>query len=244
MNGELITDIINPEDTLEIKGKLKVKDSVTMDSIEAIQSLSSVMNEDQIKDSSILISRGDDATIAGISVLDALIPPGTIFPFGASTIPQGWLPCDGTLYDSEPVGHENPFYRLFQSIGFEWGKDGTRFRVPDLRGRFIRGFDDGQGNDPDSNDRRTLNSDGSISNIITGDAVGSYQEDAFQGHWHLNNADHGSGSSEISRQGVGGYQIFQYNQIRDAINDGVNGDPRYSSETRPQNAAVHYIIKY
>jgi microcystin-dependent protein len=70
------------------------------------------------------------------------LPTGTIVPYGGSTasVPVGFLPCDGSLYDST-IETE-----LFSVIGTIWnigGEPGGFFRVPDLRGKGVLGLNDG-----------------------------------------------------------------------------------------------------
>jgi microcystin-dependent protein len=94
---------------------------------------------------------------------------GTIMPVGYNaegTIADGFLSCNGETVDREKYGN------LFSVIGTSWGEgDGTKtFNVPDLRGAFLRGVDDGTGKDPDASLRTAINSGGS-----TGDMVGSLQ---------------------------------------------------------------------
>jgi hypothetical protein len=61
-----------------------------------------------------------------------------------------------------------------------WGfVDATTFRVPDLRGLFLRGVNSGSGRDPDVNARTALYTGGS-----TGDVVGSYQDSDNRSHQH------------------------------------------------------------
>jgi hypothetical protein len=114
---------------------------------------------------------------------------------------------------------------------------GTIFRVPDLRGMFLRGVDAGAGNDPDVA-TRTVNGNGET------DAPGSIQADAFQGHWHKFEkrllGRFGSSDRVETDNNNGDY----LNNTRDPISDGVNGESRTSSETRPKNVYVNYIIKY
>lgn len=64
------------------------------------------------------------------------MPAGMINPYAGSTVPTGWLACDGTAYDSVSA---NPEYAdLYTAIGNTWGgSDGTDFKVPDLRGRTL-----------------------------------------------------------------------------------------------------------
>ncbi|MBX4335523.1 phage tail protein [Bartonella raoultii] len=72
------------------------------------------------------------------------LPTGLIGPFAMRHLPAGWLLCDGQAYS-------RLHYRsLFSKIGTSWGEgDGVRtFNVPDLRGMFLRGLDEGRNVDP------------------------------------------------------------------------------------------------
>ncbi|MDR3256058.1 MAG: phage tail protein [Endomicrobium sp.] len=61
-------------------------------------------------------------------------PVGEIISFAGNNVPDGYLPCDGRELDA--FG----FPELFKSIGTRWGAgSGTNFKVPDLRGVFLRG---------------------------------------------------------------------------------------------------------
>ncbi len=97
------------------------------------------------------------------------------------------------------------------------------------RGRFLRGIDNGAGNDP-SGTR----------------VAGNVQADAFQGHWH----DFWSQQNSTAGSTTGGYLTDytnqsknNYNKARDAASDGTNGTPRTANETRPKNVAVLYCRK-
>ena len=77
-------------------------------------------------------------------VLDFLIPPGTIVPYAglqkpgaATTLSKGWLFCDGSIVN------RSDYPALFAAIGFTYGKTlvSGQFRLPDLRGRTIIGYD-------------------------------------------------------------------------------------------------------
>lgn len=159
---------------------------------------------------------------------------GTIRAFAGNQTPEGWLVCDGTAVSRAA------YTDLFAALGTLWGDgDGsTTFQLPDLRGRFLRGLDSGAGNDPDASSR--TDADGVNTQ---GDVVGSYQEDAFQGHWH-NILAGLSGGNYVSKSNGGTGSGSSFNAGRDPISDGTNGDPRISSETRPKNVYVNYIIKY
>ena len=63
------------------------------------------------------------------------MPAGMINQYAGSTLPTGWLACDGTAYDSVT---NTQYAGLYTAIGITWGgADGTSFKVPDLRGRTL-----------------------------------------------------------------------------------------------------------
>jgi len=100
------------------------------------------------------------------------VPTGVIMPFAgiSDNIPEGWLLCDGSLKKIEE------YKRLYEIIGNAWGTstDATLFKLPDLRGQFLRGTDLNSGIDQESTTRQGGGTDG----------VGSYQKDAFGKHNH------------------------------------------------------------
>lgn len=156
------------------------------------------------------------------------VPVGSIQAYAGESLPTGWLECNGALMNV--AGSPD----LFGAIGYAWGGssgDGV-FNLPDLRGRFLRGHDNGAGNDPNRL-TRTESADGGN----TGDAVGTLQGDELKGHTHSyvialgdNNDDNAAppAASDGSLQGV------NYNGTT-ASSGGL--------ETRPKNAAVKFIIR-
>jgi microcystin-dependent protein len=145
-------------------------------------------------------------------------------------IPAGWLHCDGRLLDRR----EEQFRNLFEAIQFNFGTSPPpgQFYLPDLRGRFIRGVDAGAGRDPNVGQRTDMRNPQVISK-----SVGSVQSHAFQQHVHPSS------------------QVFQKNDGNIAYGSGcgtgtdVTGMAetivfQTSTETRPINAYVHFIIAY
>src|SRR5262249_36859293 len=110
----------------------------------------------------------------------SVMPTGSVVAFAGSdteqVLPlyaQGFLVCDGrTLLVSE-------FYELFLAIRYHYSPsaNGPTFRVPDLRGYFLRGVDLAGTIDPDTKSR-------TLPDGTTGAAVGSVQQSAFQLHEH------------------------------------------------------------
>jgi microcystin-dependent protein len=103
-------------------------------------------------------------------------PAVTFAPNGP--IPAGWLECNGQEV------HIDAFQELYHVLYFNggatpavWGiaaNPATHFRIPDLRGIFLRGVDNNSGRDPDVAIR--------ISPVLDHQGVGSYQLDEVKAH--------------------------------------------------------------
>jgi microcystin-dependent protein len=147
---------------------------------------------------------------------------GTIMAFAGGSVPAGYLLCDGSAVS------RSTFSDLFTAVGTAWGTgDGsTTFNVPDLRGRFVRGVNDGSGNDPDAAGRTAL----SAGNI--GDNVGSYQDGDLESHRHF------SYTSTGTTGGTGSHENNS-NSTAATVNSSFTG----GNETRPINAYVQFMIK-
>jgi microcystin-dependent protein len=202
------------------------------------------------------------------------VPPGTLMAFAGTSLPEGWLWCDGAGY---PTAGE--YSRLFAAIGDAWGRpDGATFNVPDLRGRFLRAVNDmGTGVAPDDGTRD-----------VDVRAVGSVQRDAFRIHDHAmgahqhfgrvngrtdvgGNHDHdlpdandeidaqafgdnnsgryaangpAAGGAQIRTHFAGDHQHTFYGEGWTDAGGGGNTTQTGIAETRPRNVAVTYIIKY
>ena len=72
-----------------------------------------------------------------------IIPAGQVSYFAMTSAPTNWLKCDGAAVSRAT------YATLFSAIGTTWGvgNGSTTFNLPDLRGEFVRGFDDGKGTD-------------------------------------------------------------------------------------------------
>jgi rhizosphere induced protein len=153
------------------------------------------------------------------------IPVGSIVPFAGPDIPDKFRLCDGGSLE------RNSYSDLFKAIGASWGAiDQQHFSLPDLRGRFLRGVDQGSNRDP--GDRSASGPAGNTTGL------GSVQEDQTGPHKH--------GLSIEARHGPGhanGTAGFSSAENRSYL------FPHYSTldldtkETRPKNAAVYWIIK-
>lgn len=98
----------------------------------------------------------DGKRLLNVDDLAGMIPSGAVMYFAGQTAPTGWLKANGAAVS------RTLYAALFQAVGTTYGAgDGrTTFNLPDLRGEFIRGWDDGRGIDSG----RTLGS-------VQGDAI-------------------------------------------------------------------------
>ncbi len=89
------------------------------------------------------------------------VAAGTVAHFAAATAPQGWLKANGAAIS------RSLYSVLFTAIGTAHGagNGSTTFNIPDMRGEFLRGLDDGRG-------------------VDSGRVIGTYQTQAIQAHNH------------------------------------------------------------
>jgi phage-related tail fiber protein len=166
----------------------------------------------------------DNNDVVRKAYADYMAPPGAVMAFARSSVPTGWLKCNGAAVS------RTTYANLFAAIGTTYGAgDGsTTFNLPDLRGEFIRGYDDGRG-------------------VDSGRGFGTAQLDAFQGHFHQPKPPMtsfwGNNGSTSSGQPTGSTYAYE-TTTGGPVSDGTNGTPRTAAETRPRNVALMYCIKY
>ena len=146
---------------------------------------------------------------------------GEIKAVAFETVPSGWLECNGAS-----LLRAN-YAALFTAISTNYGTaDATHFNIPDLRGKFPRGWDHAAANDPDRAARTAQAAGGQ-----TGDHVGTIQADELKAHVHYaGEYDSGGAGPRITASGAATAGHF------DTGSTGGN-------ETRPINVGVMYIIK-
>jgi hypothetical protein len=182
-------------------------------------------------------------------------PVGTIVTWGGLEIPQGWLPCDGrkiAIVDRGDAGMHPPIPGLHEVLATTWGGDESQnfFRIPDLRGYFLRGVPGDSGRDP----------------LGEGRLVGSSQSDTILNHRHLsppavpgNSSSGGNFLTAGSASGSPPHPAGEHGHFMDHDSGApgllqANGHmaPQtgfvasglaVENESRPKNVAVHFIIK-
>jgi microcystin-dependent protein len=141
-------------------------------------------------------------------------PAGTVIYYAASTAPTGYLKANGATVS------RTTYADLFAAIGttFGAGDGSTTFKLPDLRGEFIRGYHDGDAADPDYVTR----------------TFGSFQNDAFESHLHNY---YNTASDNIAGSGDNRTYIT-------VAGTGSQTQPTGGAETRPRNVALLACIRY
>lgn len=162
-----------------------------------------------------LADLGITATAAQINA--GVVPPGTVAHYANQTPPTGWLVRDGAAYS------RSVYAALFAAIGTRYGAgDGTTtFNVPDDRGNFDRGWDNGRG-------------------IDAGRVFGSEQADDIRAHNHTI-IGHVS-QTAMAAAGGGGWGAgvgWPYTAASSTVIQNTGG-----TETRPRNRAYLPVIKF
>ena len=158
----------------------------------------------------------DILTYLGLGEGSAL-PVGVPVPWPSATPPTGWLKCNGAAFSAE----EYP----------ELAKVYPTNKLPDLRGEFIRGWDDGRGVDAG---RQLLSSQGDAIRNIEGFADGGIgmSFDAIRGAFY----DAGTRSATMPNN------TTAIGKTDDLGFDASRVVPT-ANENRPRNIAFNYIVR-
>ncbi len=150
------------------------------------------------------------------------LPVGAPVPWPSETPPTGWLKCNGAAFSAE----EYP----------ELAKAYPTNKLPDLRGEFIRGWDDGRG-------------------IDAGRALLSLQAGMLEKHRHIVVANDGYDTKDEWELATIFKKTYTQGRGLDATNTGGSLIPSPTlhsrgsigntggSETRPRNIAFNFIVR-
>ncbi|EFE9202649.1 phage tail protein [Escherichia coli] len=150
------------------------------------------------------------------------LPVGVPVPWPSATPPTGWLKCNGAAFSAE----EYP----------ELAKVYPTNKLPDLRGEFIRGWDDGRG-------------------IDAGRVLLSIQTGMLEKHRHIVVANDGYDTKDEWELATIFKKTYTQGRGLDATNTGGSLIPSPTlhsrgsigntggSETRPRNIAFNYIVR-
>jgi len=183
-------------------------------------------------------------TAAGLAV-----PAGSVITYAGNTAPAGWLKCNGAAIS------RSTYSALFAVVGSTYGagNGSSTFNLPDLRGEFVRGWDDARGVDA-TRAIGTAQGESYLSHAHGIYDPGHTHGAADAGHQHAisNSAtDNLSGGAAVKTisyfdtTGAGSGSFTGYAQITVyGAGTGITGTAAAGgTETRPRNVALLYCIK-
>ena len=153
------------------------------------------------------------ATLTGLLTnTGGVVPAGSVVAFASNTAPSGFIKANGAAIS------RTTYADLFSVCGttFGSGNGSTTFNVPDLRGEFLRGWDDAR-------------------TIDNARAFGSYQAGNVGSHTH---------NVTIYRYSIdGGHFSPSRNYHSEYSQTATTDNGTQTGETRPRNVAMLYCIK-
>jgi len=216
-----------------------------------LQAPSSVSSNINLKLPSSIVSGGfmqtDGSGNLSFQVV-AGVPSGAVFCIAVASVPSGYLECNGQSVS------RTTFAALFAVIGTQYGaSNSSTFKVPDLRGEFIRGFDNGRGVDSGRSVASSQSHQHPQHNHNVSASSNSSVNDSGHNH-RVRVGTSGSGGGNVSDRDSQSPGNFVSNQIENAttgisvststsISQSNRGGTSNSSETRPRNIAMMYVIK-
>lgn len=150
--------------------------------------------------------------LQNLGIADMLLPIGVPLPWPTAAAPTGWLKCNGAAFNKTSY----PKLALAYPNGV----------LPDLRGEFIRGWDEGRG-------------------VDSGRIILSKQDHALSSHSHTITAWDAWDNTVLIPNDKEGDRLLSTD------NSSANGmlNSKYSTlssggaETRPRNIAFNYIVR-
>ena len=205
-------------------------------------------------------SNASNLTSGNLAAQFGGVPCGTILAFAkdvsSTGLPTGYLLCDGSAVS------QSTYATLFAALGGStgggkaFGSTGTNFKLPDLRGMFLRGRTGTSTRDPDASTRYAI----SVGQQ-TGNNVGSFQQYAigYHGHYTHNSTTNSQGKWGGSSIVSGDYADSGNNNNADEYWRMIGNStvPAYgktapstfpagtfANESRPVNLYLDFIIRY
>ena len=182
------------------------------------------------------VLQSDGSGNLSFAALPTAVPTGSVHLMASTTVPGGYLKCNGQLIS------RTTYADLFAEIGtaFGAGDGSSTFAVPDLRGEFVRGWDDSRGVDSGRN-FGTAQSD---QNKQHNHSATSTVTDPGHNHVYIDQQAHNegyrpwkAGDNDCGQRNKNTSNAFTGISVSTSIaNDG-------GSEARPRNIAMMYVIK-
>ncbi|EMD3530390.1 tail fiber protein [Salmonella enterica] len=143
------------------------------------------------------------------------LPVGVPVPWPIATPPTGWLKCNGAAFTAAQ----------YPKLALAY----PALRLPDLRGEFIRGWDDGRGVDPG---RILLSAQGDAIRNITGSITDIRFNVSAATSGVFANTTNGPASEDAAGGGSARNVSFDASRVVPT-----------ASENRPRNIAFNFIVR-
>lgn len=154
----------------------------------------------------------------------SLVPAGAVMAFYRSTPPTGWIECNGQSVASYPN---------LVSLGLTV--------APDLRGEFVRGWDNGKGTDPGRTLGTWQNGTLAYADIGASNAVAGLQGSATTNQTTARGI---LGFDAITASNYTGANLLAVNATNGiTINEAMTSTEGVPGSSRPRNIALMYCIK-
>ena len=186
------------------------------------------------------VLQSDGSGNLSFTALPQAVPTGSVHLMASTTVPSGYLKCNGALVS------RTTYADLFNEIGtaFGAGDGSSTFQLPDLRGEFVRGWDDSRGVDSGRN-FATAQSDQNKQHNHSASAT-STVSDPGHNHVYIDQQAHNegyrpwkAGDNDCGQRNKNTSNAFTGISVSTSVtvaNDGGN-------EARPRNIAMMYVIK-
>lgn len=161
--------------------------------------------------------------------IDAIVPIGTIISLMGTTAPTGYLKCDGNTYNISDYSElADYFNEQFGSKNYFGGDGSATFKVPDLRGEFLRGA-----------------GTNGHTNQGSGGTVGQHQDGTIHDFYYNNTSSvYGGGITNSTRDTADKLQNSWTNSWHPQSGSVASGASGGRGTSRPTNTSVLYCIKY
>ena len=209
------------------------------------------------------VLQSDGSGNLSFTALPQAVPTGSVHIMATTTAPSGYLKCNGAAVS------RTTYADLFAIIGTTHGAgDGsTTFNVPDLRGEFVRGWDDSRGVDSG----RSFGSSQGDNNKQHNHSASATSSVSDSGHFHyafandfVGNQDRlinvagqdkrAAADGQVGNDSRQDYKMAHTTGAADtgrtnvqttgiSVSTSVTVDNSAAGEARPRNVAMMYVIK-
>ena len=186
------------------------------------------------------VLQSDGSGNLSFTALPQAVPTGSVHLMASTTVPSGYLKCNGAAVS------RTTYADLFAEIGtaFGAGDGSSTFNVPDLRGEFVRGWDDSRGVDSGRN-FATAQGDQNKQHNHSATAT-STVTDPGHNHVYIDQQAHNegyrpwkAGDNDCGQRNKNTNNAFTGISVSTSVSVANDG----GSEARPRNIAMMYVIK-